>query len=97
MHKVSYKYLFPIEPTGRAVAASGDGIMLTKLLQFQAQGWEIRLSRITFTRGTDSLKSIPKLGSRGMNVRRIVRRSKTFPNYVNTKLTITVRDLSRQA
>jgi len=31
--------------------------MLTKLLQFQALGWEIRLSRITFTRGTDSLKS----------------------------------------
>jgi len=58
IYKTSYKYLFPIEPTGRAVAASGDGIMLTKLLQFQAQGWEKWLSRITFTRGTDSLKSI---------------------------------------
>jgi hypothetical protein len=57
----SYKYLFPIELTGRAVAASGDGIMLTKLSQFQAQGWEKWLSRIRFTRGTDSLKSAPCL------------------------------------
>jgi hypothetical protein len=55
----SLKYLFPIEPTERAVAASGDGIMLTKLSQFQAQGWEKWLSRITFTRGTDSLKPTP--------------------------------------
>jgi hypothetical protein len=55
----SYKYLLPIEPTGRAVAASGDGIMLTKLSQFQAQGWEKWLSRITFTRGTDILRSAP--------------------------------------
>jgi hypothetical protein len=27
----SYKYLFPIEPTGRAVAASGDEIILINL------------------------------------------------------------------
>jgi hypothetical protein len=47
LYKLCLKYLFPIEPTGRAVAASGDGIMLTKLLQFQAQGWEKWLSRIT--------------------------------------------------
>jgi len=33
--------------------------MLTKLSQFQAQGWEKWLSRITFTRGTNSLKSLP--------------------------------------
>jgi len=57
----TYQYLFPIEPTRRAVAASGDGIMLTKLSQFQAQGWEKWLSRITFTRGTNSLKSKPKV------------------------------------
>jgi hypothetical protein len=31
--------------------------MLTSLSQFQAQGWEKWLSRITFTRGTNSLKS----------------------------------------
>jgi hypothetical protein len=46
-----------MEPTGRPVAASGDGIMLTKLSQFQAQGWEKWLFRITFTRGTNSLKT----------------------------------------
>jgi hypothetical protein len=33
--------------------------MLTSLSQFQAQGWEKWLSRITFTRGTNSLKSTP--------------------------------------
>jgi hypothetical protein len=38
---------------------SGYGIILTSLLQFQAQGWEKWLSRITFTRGTNSLKSNP--------------------------------------
>jgi hypothetical protein len=32
--------------------------MLTKLSQFQAQGWEKWLSRITFTRGTNCLKSV---------------------------------------
>jgi hypothetical protein len=44
----SLKYLFPIEPTGRAVAASGDGVMLTLLSQFQAQDWKKWLSRIRF-------------------------------------------------
>jgi hypothetical protein len=38
---------------------SGDGIMLTSLLQFQTQGWEKWLCRITFIRGTNSLKSNP--------------------------------------
>jgi len=42
-------------------SGSGHGIMLTSLSQFQALGWEKRLSRITFTRGTNSLKSSPKL------------------------------------
>jgi hypothetical protein len=31
----SYKYLFPIEPTGRAVAASGDGVLLTALKPYK--------------------------------------------------------------
>jgi len=31
LYKHSYKYLFPIEPTGKAVAASGDGIILMTL------------------------------------------------------------------
>ncbi len=35
--------------------------MLTSLSQFQAQGWEKWLSRITFTRGTNSLKSNPMI------------------------------------
>jgi hypothetical protein len=35
--------------------------MLTSLSPFQAQGWEKWLSRITFTRGTNSLKSNPKI------------------------------------
>jgi hypothetical protein len=43
----------------RPDSASGDTIMLTSLSQFQAQGWEKWLSRITFTRGTNSLKSNP--------------------------------------
>ena len=34
--------------------------MLTSLSLFQAQGWEKWLSRITFTRGTNSLKSTPR-------------------------------------
>jgi hypothetical protein len=37
-------------------AESAYTIMLTSLSQFQAQGWEIGLSQITFTKGTDSLK-----------------------------------------
>jgi len=41
----------------RPVSASGYRIMLTSLPQFQAQGWEKWLSQITFTRGTNSLKS----------------------------------------
>jgi len=43
----------------RPGSASGDTIMLTSLSQFQAQGWEKWLSRITFTGGTDTLKSRP--------------------------------------
>jgi len=35
--------------------------MLTSLSQFQAQGWEKCLSRITFIRGTNSRKS-PLIG-----------------------------------
>jgi len=40
-----------------AVPSPGSGYytMLTSLLQFQAQGWEKWLSRITFTRGRNSL------------------------------------------
>jgi len=34
IYNASYKYLFPIEPTEKAVAASGDGIMLNSLSQF---------------------------------------------------------------
>jgi hypothetical protein len=46
--------------TDEAVAVlglgSGDGIMLTSLSHFQAQGWEKWLSWITFTRGTNYLR-----------------------------------------
>ena len=49
--------------SNEAVAVPSPGsvyrLMLTKLSQFQAQGCEIWLSRITFTTGTNSLKSIP--------------------------------------
>ena len=38
--------------------------MLTSLSHFQAQGWEKWLSRITFTRGTNSFKSNPKVVGR---------------------------------
>jgi hypothetical protein len=54
------KYLPGLPITiSRPVSASGYRIMLTSLSQFQAQGWEKWLSRITFTRGTNSLKSTP--------------------------------------
>jgi hypothetical protein len=39
--------------------AAAFSIMLTSLSQFQAQGWEKWLSRITFIRGTNSRKSNP--------------------------------------
>jgi hypothetical protein len=61
IYNEALRYLFPIEPTARAVAASGDGIMLTSLSQLQALGWKKWLSRITFTRRTNYLKSIPYL------------------------------------
>jgi hypothetical protein len=39
----SFQYLFPIKPTERAVAASGDGDILTSLLEFQAHGQNMGL------------------------------------------------------